>query len=485
MEQNLVKSGIKLPGIINEAYDSIQKMNEFADLLLDSQLVPDHFYEKGADRKPDYKKGKRSSVVVVLLQAQQLNLPPMTALQHIVPVNGLLSVKGELAMTMIFGSGKLKANSWKEVESGSEETGDYTVSITATRSDNGATLTRSFGINDAKRAGLWIDSSKIQGQDGWKYKQSAWWKYWKRMCKFRALGFLAKDLFSDVLMNTITTEEAMDYPTDQSITIPTVSGAEIKIPDKAFSQERSQKITSKASELIDKKNPTQTTSGLKKEADQFLADRNMVNEIPSEARKYPVTLEEAIPVKQEPEGLQPPYTEQQLMVSPTDELMKIIDGDMEMAEARDMIEGKNTNKKLRTIILAKQMGKLDQLMPEDVTEETPEETGEKGIQANAGFDNEAPDQDDQITDVDFEEAPRENSLGIEIHEVQEGEDKRPFEQINEIYMALTNYGINNTKFKEVIDGTPELENLKQYKNREEFCGKASVSEINNLLKHVN
>jgi len=121
-EKGLVKAQeVKLPAFVENAYQTIEGMKEFAKMLLESRIVPDHFYEKGVNNKTDYTKGKVSSVVVVLIQAQQLRVPPMTALQHIVPINGLLSIKGDLAKTMIFASGKLKKDSWKEIVEGSLE----------------------------------------------------------------------------------------------------------------------------------------------------------------------------------------------------------------------------------------------------------------------------------------------------------------------------------------------------------------------------
>ena len=83
MEQKgLVKSSINLPGFVEDAYNSVDSMTKFSELLLESKLCPDHFYEKGADNKPDYTKGKTAAVMMVLLQGHQLQLPPLTALQH-------------------------------------------------------------------------------------------------------------------------------------------------------------------------------------------------------------------------------------------------------------------------------------------------------------------------------------------------------------------------------------------------------------------
>ena len=250
-EKSIVKvSDVRLPKFVEDAYDTIEGMKQFAGMLLDSKLVPDHFYEKGADNKPDYTKGKVPAVVVVLLQAQQLAIPPMTALQHVIPVSGLLSIKGDLAKTMIFASGKLKKDSWKETVTGSIEDENMVVSITATREDNGTTLTRTFSVDKAKRMGLWITSSQVSGQDGWKWKKSAWYKTPDRMLNYRALGNIARDLFSDVLLNMYTTEEAQDIGKETTEIIETESGAKITIPDKEHAKTRSTKMTDRVVDKI-------------------------------------------------------------------------------------------------------------------------------------------------------------------------------------------------------------------------------------------
>ena len=98
------------------------------------------------------------------------------------------------------------------------------ITITATREDNGLTLSRSFSINDAKRAGLWITEQQVNGTDGWKYKSSPWWKHQKRMLYYRPLGYLARDLFGDVLNEMYITEEAVDIvkETEEIITTPNI-----------------------------------------------------------------------------------------------------------------------------------------------------------------------------------------------------------------------------------------------------------------------
>ncbi|MBK5202156.1 MAG: recombinase RecT [Prolixibacteraceae bacterium] len=396
-ETGLVKSaGAKLPKFVEQAYDSIEGMKQFANMLLESKLVPDSYYEKGLDKKPDYTKGKTSAVVIVLLQAQQLNVPPMTGLQHIVPVNGLLSIKGDLAKTMIFASGKLRKDSWKETVTGSIENEDMVVSITATREDNGITLTRTFSVDKAKRMGLWVTKQMAEGQDGWKHQKSAWYKTPDRMLNYRALGNIARDLFSDVLLNMYTTEEAVDIDRDVTEVIETESGAKIIIPDKEHSKSRSTKMTDRVADkipdnkfgkvgneniqeatIVDEPKPeVQTTfkedmdaletTGKDKDESPFIAGKgsaeymNGVQVIRDEQNNI-TNMDEIDGVKKDDAAPEVPgqYTLDGMEKMETPILLKIVMEDMDMMEASEIIGGKNTNKKLREIIFAHQEGKLD------------------------------------------------------------------------------------------------------------------------------
>ena len=369
-EKSIVRaSEVKLPKFVEQAYDSIEGMKQFANMLLESKLVPDSYYEKGPDNKPDYSKGKTSAVVIVLLQAQQLAVPPMTGLQHIVPVNGLLSIKGDLAKTMIFASGKLKKDSWVETVTGTIEDENMVVTITATREDNGITTSRSFSVDKAKRMGLWITSAQVNSTDGWKYKKSAWFKTPDRMLFYRCLGNLARDLFSDVLLNMYTTEEAVDIQNDTTTTIETEGGAKIIIPDKEHSKARSTKMTDRVADKIpdnkfgqvtDVQPVTQTVMQPtvineshpveEKDESPFIAERGSVAYL--DGKQIMGITEE----KKEDEAPQIPgqYTLAGMEKMDAKDLLVIINEDMDLMEAVETIPGRNTNKKLREIIFAHQ-----------------------------------------------------------------------------------------------------------------------------------
>ena len=491
--------------MIQSAMESLEGMKKFAEVILNSGIAPYHLYEKKPDGKPDFKKGNVEKLMGIFIKGDQLKMHPMTAMQEVVPVNGLLSIKGDGAKALILQSGKIKKGSWSESIEGTIEAGTYKVTITATREDTSETLSRSFSVAQAKRAGLWITPEMLQKQDGYKKKQSAWNKFPERMMKYRALGFLARDLFSDVLSGTYTLEEAQDYVQEVVTEIVTETGSTVIIPDQQFSEDRTKRITNNASEKIDQANAF---------VDQPPAqEETTVPEQPEEQQ------EEELPAAFH-------WTKQALIAAKSQELY---DACMAVDTTRDAITimGKaNTNKKLRTIILAYMSGSLTPLLnkyrrgegPVEPTPTSPAEAqqpietpqaqqaappvsdpadsmepmegqdeGEE-IPANTEFDNqeetpaETPVASDEQTPASDDEKsiPEDtNKFGIEIPELSENND-RPFEVLSELYFAMQEKGILNEQFDpanaKLLKG--------KYKNMEEFCKLAPIAEINLLLNSI-
>ena len=455
---------------IEKGIETIEGALQVANFLLESRVIPYHFYEKLPDGKPDFTKGKTGAVAAVLVHGiGTLHLPAMTALQNIIPVNGLLSIKGDLAKSMIFSSGMLHKDSWKEVITGTIKDGDMEVTITATREDNGLTLSKSFSINDAKRAGLWITEQQVNGQDGWKFKSSPWWKYQKRMLYYRPLGYLARDLFGDVLNNMYITEEAMDMPKETIEIIETESGAKITIPDKEHSQKRAEKMTSRVADKI-------KTEGFSP-VDVVVLPPTVVNE------SKPAKESPFIPTKESYEGFngetkQVGETKINLEGLNTTRLLEIINSDMDMIEAMQMIPGKNTNKKLKGIVEAHQEGELAEYVA-GLLPPLKEEPKDDNIQQNKEF--EKGNVIEKNTDF-FEPEKKEtstNKYDLAIPEF-DAEGKREFSVVKQLFnkmMGITPQ-ITTPRYMELAE---KLGFLTKYKDKEIFIKEASVDEINLLL----
>jgi hypothetical protein len=480
-EKALVKSAeTRLPKFVEDAYDSVEKMERFAKILLDSKLVPNYFYEKLPDGKSDFTKGKTPAVVAVLIQGYQLQLPPLTALQHIIPVNGLLSIKGDLAKSMIFNSGKLKPSSWVEEETGSIENGDLVVKITATRSDNGQTLSRSFSVAQAKRAGLWITEQQVNGQDGWKFKSSAWWKYPARMINYRALGFLARDMFPDVMAGIYTTEEAMDLPKDTTEIIETPDGNKITIPDKEHSKARSEKMTERVADKIKDPGFGEITQTIMQPTVVNVSNETVnVPDPPIIPEKGSVEVMDGKEVHREPKEGELTLAAMEKME--TDALKKIIMENIEMIEAMNLNPSKNTNKKLREIILAHQEGTLAEYMKEFMTNrpsDFPEANTQGGeIPINKDFDKASKEL--FLGEAEVKEKISTNKYEIEVPPFDKG-DQRDFASTKQLFnlMAGLSPSLNNPRYLELA-GKKGI--LAAFPDREAFCKFATVAMINELL----
>jgi len=499
-EKGLMKVQMTTP-MIQTAFETLDGMKKLAQEFLDSQIIPVHFYEKGPDNKPDFSKGQVSKVVAVWIKGDQLGLHPMTSLQEIVPVNGLLSIKGDGAKALILRSGKIEPGSWKEQSKGSIPDGDYEVTITATRADTKETLSRSFSVALAKRAGLWIDQSMLQKQDGWKWKHSPWYKYPDRMIKYRALGFLARDLFPDVMNGTYTMEEAQDFPQDQSIVVD-AGDAQVIIQDKDFNEQRSKQLTSKVAEKIDKANhksegPMRIDYDAEKKIREYPLTTVEATKKPTEEKDPNASFREAAAKHFEKEEQAKPaghrgvcevmlngspdhivvYSEDELKEMALEDLHGLIDKDDLMKKARDIDPQKNTNKKLRTIILSKYAGetvylieKFDREDPEaekQIAEDLPDSN--EDIQPNEDFDKET------------EPEPEDNKYGIEVPETVEG--KRTFDQVKTLFEDMSNMaGVDNNTFEQLIN--TKFPEYQTYRTKEDFCYKATKAEINALLNSV-
>lgn len=165
-----------------------QNMNEameFSKMIASSGLVPQQY------------KNKPQDVLVAVQWGYELGLQPLQALQNIAVINGKPSVYGDAALALVKNDSRCAG-----VHEYIDGDGDNRIAYcTAKRryGDDIEETTRTFSVDDAKRAGLW-------GRKG------PWTQYPDRMLMMRARGFTLRDAFPDALKGVITAEEAQDYP---------------------------------------------------------------------------------------------------------------------------------------------------------------------------------------------------------------------------------------------------------------------------------
>lgn len=162
---------------------SLDEAMRFADMLSKSALVP-----------KDYQ-GNPANCVIAMQWGMEIGLQPLQAMQSIAVINGRPAIWGDAMIALVRGSGLLESIVEDPTETG--------CSCTVKRRGE-APVTRTFTLEDAKRAGL-------------AGKQGPWQQHTKRMLQMRARAFALRDVFPDVLRGVYVAEEARDLPVEKDM----------------------------------------------------------------------------------------------------------------------------------------------------------------------------------------------------------------------------------------------------------------------------
>jgi hypothetical protein len=155
------------------------------------------------------------SIAASIIKGQSLGLDPVTAMSFVTVVNGRASLMGDLALGLVRKSGLVNPKAGGYLRESWEGEGEARKCVvSAKRSDTGEEMARSFSVAEARVAGL-------------VGKTAMWTAFQDRMLRYRALGFLLRDLFSDILLGLYLTEElqAGDYFEPKAITAGTAAPA--------------------------------------------------------------------------------------------------------------------------------------------------------------------------------------------------------------------------------------------------------------------
>lgn len=131
-------------------------------------------------------RGKPMDAMIAMLYGQEMGLPPMSALQRVVVINGKPTLDAQGMNALIRAAGHSIQPTVHTTEN---------CTLVGKRMDNGDTATVEYTIADAQAAGL--------------LRNDTWKKYPKSMLFARALSQLARELFSDVLMGVSYVPEEM------------------------------------------------------------------------------------------------------------------------------------------------------------------------------------------------------------------------------------------------------------------------------------
>jgi hypothetical protein len=161
----------------------LRDLYQFAKYVVASRLAP-----SGLD-SPE-------KVLVAVQTGMEAGLRPMASLRAVYVVNGAPSWTGDAALGLVRASGLLAGITKSYLGEGD----DLACEVTVLRKGDDLPMTERFSISDAKEAGYLPPQSP----------KSPWKKHPKRMLYYRALGFVLRDTFSDVLGNLHISEELLD-----------------------------------------------------------------------------------------------------------------------------------------------------------------------------------------------------------------------------------------------------------------------------------
>lgn len=171
---------------------SIDDVMRFARIVVTSGLAPKSF-------------DTPEKVVIALVTGMELGISAMQSLQGLAVTNGRIGVMGDLALALCQASPDFE--DYQEDWLGTEGADGWGCRITVKRK-NQTPKVGQFTVQDAKKARLW----EKRGKDG---APTPWITYPQRMLRYRALGFVLRDAFPDVLKGVKTVEELQDYPEEK------------------------------------------------------------------------------------------------------------------------------------------------------------------------------------------------------------------------------------------------------------------------------
>jgi hypothetical protein len=142
-------------------------------------------------------RGKPHEIYACVLTGRSLGLDPMTALRQIYIVDGKASLSAELMVALARRAG----------HSITGESSSQKATVIGKRGDNDDTLTVTYTLEDAKRAG-------IAGKQNWQ-------KHPADMCWARAVSQLCRRLFPDVLAGVSYTPDEAELTPDERNAVST------------------------------------------------------------------------------------------------------------------------------------------------------------------------------------------------------------------------------------------------------------------------
>lgn len=185
-------------GFMNPA--SVKEGMELAAWIAKSDLAP-----------RDYK-DKPQNVLIAMQMGLEVGLSPMQSIQNIAVINGRPSIWGDSMLAL--------CQNHRDFESIDENQSTNEKGVCIVKRRGMEPQTRTFTVDDAKKAGLWG-------------KQGPWQTAPTRMLKLRARAFALRDTFADALRGLQSAEEQRDVvettATVERVDVPQPQRASMKV----------------------------------------------------------------------------------------------------------------------------------------------------------------------------------------------------------------------------------------------------------------
>lgn len=170
-------------------YGQLDAARPVAELLAKSELVPKQFA------------GKPMDILIAGAMGARLGLDLFSSLSGIAVVNGRATLWGDALLAVC-----QQHPEWEDYKQEITGEGDKMAARVTVKRKNRSAHSETFGVEDAKRAGLWG-------------KQGPWSQHPKRMMALRARAFALRTVFADALAGFHAKEELDDEPREVEATV--------------------------------------------------------------------------------------------------------------------------------------------------------------------------------------------------------------------------------------------------------------------------
>ena len=202
MTEEIEKDAVQeiVPGEVKNTQDFSSQMAEFRERA--EVIIKGGFAPKGMN-KPE-------QVIVAMQIGQELGFGATQSLSVVTVINGTPGVKNEAAVGLLRSRGVLEPGTDVETEYVNDEDGAWMSDekdtpsnlaciVTMHRKGQAKPFTSKFNVAMARKAGLWN-------------RQGPWRDYPQRMLRWRAIGNMMKDHFSDITLGLPIEQDLRDQP---------------------------------------------------------------------------------------------------------------------------------------------------------------------------------------------------------------------------------------------------------------------------------